>query len=125
MKKLFSLIFLTITIAANAQDSTKVKKDTGDHWKFKAEGMVSFKYKSSGCGTVILITNKKDTNIFIPMGNGLGEYEVDGMKISFDYAPLKIRNPRGCFHGGPVRIWNIQKVKEKKRHSGKKKQQAE
>ena len=76
----------------------------------KAIGIVSYQYKSSGCGTLILCKREieKDTLFLIPMAS-IGEYDKDGLEIFFNYRILRIHNPKGC-KGTPVQVSDI-KVK--------------
>lgn len=76
-------------------------------------GWVSHRYSSSG-GRVVIMTNKVmngDTLMFTPM-QGLGEFDVDGLEISFNYAPLGIRHLKGCGKAEPVLLRNIKKINQ-------------
>ncbi len=99
-------------------DSNKSKKDSVimPHGRF-GTGTVSHKFKS--CGTVIFVYDKtrNDTNIVIPMGTKEGNWDADGNVISFRYVPLKIKNPRGCMMGGPIRMWDVKVVNREKADS--------
>jgi hypothetical protein len=76
----------------------------------KFVGIVSHQYKSSGCGTIVLYKREieKDTLFLIPM-TSLGEFDKDGLEISFNYRMLRVHNPKGC-KGIPVQLSDI-KVK--------------
>jgi hypothetical protein len=119
MKYILFILAFTIAVAGKSQnaDTTKPTVRRGP----SAEGVVSHKYKE--CGTVILVYNKhaNDTIVLIPMGSSLGEFDVEGKKISFNYRNLMIKNPEGCMHGGPVILSNIKEVVVPHHKSKKKK----
>jgi hypothetical protein len=94
------------------KQATDAKSDTAPHQTLpKTNGVVSHRYSSTGCSPVIItdkVTPKGDTIILIPVG-GLGEFDVDGLKISFNYRRSMIKNPQGCTNGSPAILSNINK----------------
>jgi hypothetical protein len=115
-----AIFFSSIAISQTTDTATQKKDTVKRVGKRVAEGIVSHKYKE--CGTVILVPNKErhDTMTLIPMGNGLGEYDVEGLVISFQYRNLMIHNPKGCMKGGPVIVFDITKNETPKKSKKKK-----
>lgn len=74
----------------------------------EAFGKVSHSYKTSGCGSVIILIGKssKDSLILIPRQIP-NEFDKDGLKISFNYRILRMPNPIGCGTGVPAEVSNI------------------
>jgi hypothetical protein len=80
--------------------------------KPKTTGKVSHLYQSTGCGTVIIVTNPNNATpmILIPIPNtSLKELDVDGLEVSFHYRALKMKNPDGCTAGSPADITDLVK----------------
>jgi hypothetical protein len=107
---LFFTIALCSCLTATAQDTAKKSMSSTRQKGRSAVGIISTKY--AVCGTVILSIDaeKKDTEVFIPIGDTAISRYTEGTKVSFHYMPLKIRNPKGCVKGGPVRILDMAKV---------------
>jgi hypothetical protein len=90
--------------SAPASISTVNNQDTNP----KTTGTISHTY--SKCGTVIVVPDPKGgaPTILIP-GTSIGEFDIEGIEISFHYHPLKRKNPDGCMIGFPVSIFDISK----------------
>lgn len=96
------------------KQAADAKPDTTSHQTAaqpKTNGVVSHRYSSTGCSPVIItdkVTSKGDTIILIPV-SGLGDFDIDGLKISFNYRRSMIKNPPGCTQGSPAILSNITK----------------
>jgi hypothetical protein len=77
----------------------------------KISGKVSHQYKTKGCGTVILV--EKDSLVLLPQALQ-PEFDQDGLVISFQYHPLRKRNPEGCDIGFPVELSDVARSEKKK-----------
>ena len=72
-------------------------------------GKVSHKYRSAGCATVIVFMKDGTEVTLIPKDKLAGEFDVDGLEITFNYHPLKMPNPEGCTVGMPAEITELAK----------------
>lgn len=106
MKKLaiIGLLFVTLSCKTTHQS---VENNARPIIKGSTEGVVSHQYRKSGCQTVIVIKNLQETFTIIPVEGFDAKYDKDNLKISFDYLPLKMKNPDGCNVGIPAEIKNI------------------
>ena len=74
----------------------------------KTSGVVTTKFGENKCYPVIRVNNKSENVILIPIPPLDSIYMKDGLKISFDYRLLRIKNPDGCIEGIPAEIYNIE-----------------
>lgn len=72
------------------------------------KGEVSHEYRATGCATVILVANEDGSSMtLIPKDKLDSKFDKNGLKISFNYHPLKMANPAGCSVGIPAEITDI------------------
>lgn len=74
-------------------------------------GTVSHRYSSTGCPAVVVtnvVNPRGDTLILIPV-HGLERFDTDGLKISFNYRRVLVKNPPGCYHGVTAILYNVKK----------------
>jgi hypothetical protein len=111
MKKILLLSVIGIVLF-----SCKSKKDMGNSGtdsnpgeKSQTTGIVSHQYRPA-CSTVIIVAEKgsADSIVLIPKDK-LGEFDKDGLVISFNYRTLRMPNPDGCIKGIPAEISDISK----------------
>jgi len=102
--------FSLITCKSKQLDLPKTTNTDTSSGSIKTEGIVTHQYKSSGCETIIMCkpTNGNDTLFLIPM-TPLEKFDVDGLKIFFNYRILRVHYPKGCKQGIPAQISNIEK----------------
>ena len=98
--------------ASNASDASGNVQQTSslqvNEVAGKTIGKVSHQYRTTGCATVVIINSSTDEVITLIPKDALPEkLNVDGMKISFDYRPLKMHNPEGCAVGIPAELTNV------------------
>ena len=105
----FTIAFVIVFTACKSKQVTSVPNDQANNGSGTI-GTVSHQFRASGCTTVILVysANKEDTLILIPRLE-LNKYDVNGLKISFNYRKLRMPNPVGCTKGIPAEISNIKK----------------
>lgn len=72
-------------------------------------GVVSHKYKATGCTSVIILEDREIQMILIPKDPIDLKLDVDGQKVSFNYRPLKMPQPSGCATGIPAEITDLKK----------------
>ena len=109
--KIFFIIVLGVSIAVlGCKTSYKNTKQNSeqDQANDKTSGVISHKYISSGCGSVIFVCKaSEDTLVLIPKDPLPKEFDKDGKKIWFQYHLLKMPNPVGCLKGLPAEISDI------------------
>ncbi len=107
MQKFLVLILL---VSLNLAYSCKTKKNVSNDSTTKGAtlGKVSFKYKETGCSSVIVITTEDGTeSVLIPKDKLDSKFDKDGLEIYFDYTGLRMPQPAGCTTGIPAQITNI------------------
>lgn len=72
-------------------------------------GVVSHKYKATGCTSVIILEDREIQMVLIPKDPIDPKLDVDGQKVSFNYRPLKMPQPEGCTMGTPAEITDLKK----------------
>jgi hypothetical protein len=105
---------LILSIVVSIFGACKSKKETTSTGNAapKVVGTVSHQYKATGCATVIVIKQEGADDItLIPKDKLNSKFDVDGLKVSFNYQPLKMPQPQGCNVGMPAEITNISKSK--------------
>jgi len=107
------IVILSIVVSIfGACKSKKETTSTDNNTAPKVNGTVSHQYKATGCATVIVIKQDGADDItLIPKDKLSSKFDVDGLKISFNYQPLKMPQPQGCNVGMPAEITNISKSK--------------
>lgn len=104
---------LILSIVVSLLSSCKSSKDAGtsssNSTAGKTSGIVSHKYKATGCATVILVKQDGEELTLIPKDKIAGKLDVDGLEVTFDYNPLKMPQPEGCTVGMPAEITNLAK----------------
>jgi hypothetical protein len=78
----------------------------------KSTGKISHQFRSTGCATVIVADIKKgetDTLIIIPKDALPSGFDVNGLKVFFNYHASRIPQPPGCSKGIPAEITNLEK----------------
>lgn len=75
----------------------------------KTEGVVSFKNKKDGCGTIVIIQSEGSEQILIPKSGLAPEFDKDGLHIKFNYRKLRVPSPLGCEFGGMVELSEVEK----------------
>jgi len=105
--------FVLIACKSKQLDLPKTTDADTSASSIKKEGIVTHQYKSVGCETIIICkpTNENDTLFLIPM-TSLEKFDIDNLKISFNYRILRVHNPKGCKQGIPAQISNI-KIKQR------------
>ncbi len=57
---------------------------------------------------IVIIGNKEDvTQVIIPVFGLEKKFDKNNLKITFDYLPLKVKQPEGCTEGIPAEIRNV------------------
>jgi hypothetical protein len=109
MRKLIFFIGIIVLFSCKSSKNVDVNSTLSEVSKGKYIGSVSHQYKDKGCKTVVIIKRENQDNplILIPMNDFPLGFDKDKMKISFDYLPLKVKNPEGCNLGIPIEIRNI------------------
>lgn len=121
--KLIALVFVVTTIAGcchtrKAQKETVVvSEEVVSVEEVAAEenpviagnnlGYVSHQFRITGCNTVIVIPTNDDTSYIIPYPSLAEEFNIDGQYYYFNYRPLKVANPDGCFQGIPAEVYDL------------------
>jgi hypothetical protein len=74
-------------------------------------GTVSHQYKTTGCGTVIIVTpaDGGTTMTLIPKDKLDKAFDKDGLIITFNYSLLKMPTREGCTTGNMAEITDIAK----------------
>lgn len=110
MKKLTILLACLMILSAGCK--TK-KNSNGDQAMNPGNttGKVSHQYQSTGCNTVIIVTNADDqsTQVLIPNAPLPDKFDKDGLSIKFNYRLLKMPNPPGCGAGNVAEITDVAK----------------
>jgi hypothetical protein len=101
-------VFFTACKSKQTNTAPPAFDDTSVH-PIQKQGIVSHKYKSQGCETVVICTPINIDTLFLIPATPLENFDVDGLKISFTYHVLRIHNPKGCHKGIPAQISNIKK----------------
>ena len=107
MRKLILICIAFTVFSCKSTEKQVVKQTAAPIIKGKTIGMVSQQYKAEGCSTVIFIINQAETLCLLPVRGFDAKYNKDKLKISFDYLPLRMKNPEGCNIGIPAEISNI------------------
>lgn len=109
MKNLCLILGLVILFSCKTTEKKDINNTKSEIQKGKTIGIVSHQYKATGCKTTIIILQKGQDKplIIIPINDFDLKFDKDKLKISFDYLPLRIKNPDGCNVGIPAEITNI------------------
>ncbi len=109
MRKLIFFFGFIVLFSCKSSKNVDVNSISSDVSKGKYIGNVSHQFKDNGCKTVIIIKreNQDKPLILIPINDFPLGFDKDKLKISFDYLPLKVKNPEGCNMGIPIEIRNI------------------
>lgn len=105
---LFCCIVLFTIYGCRAGKSKSVADSLSTNTDLKTSGVVATKIGENECYPVIRVSNKSENIILIPIPPLDSIYNKDGLKISFDYKLLRIKNPDGCVEGIPAEIYNIE-----------------
>lgn len=114
MKQIFLplVLFAFVVACCSQKHSGRVDPpiETNNHTG-KTHGMVSHKYISTGCGTVVIVNWQHPDSEFvlIPLDTLSPDLDKDGLEIYFNYQPLKRPNPPGCATGNPAKLTDIEK----------------
>ncbi|MBL7883766.1 MAG: hypothetical protein JNL69_06830 [Bacteroidia bacterium] len=105
---------LILSIVVSLLSSCKSSKDSSASASNasaigKTTGVVSHKYKATGCSSVIVVKQDGEELTLIPKDKLSGKLDVDGLEVTFDYNPLKMPQPEGCTVGMPAEITNLAK----------------
>ena len=116
MKNIIGIILIALLISTSCKTkqntTSKVNNIPQVISKNQTIGIVSHKFRATGCSTVIILTkrvNDKEPATIIPVEKIPESFDIDGLEIYFDYHLLKMRNPDGCNEGIPAEIINISK----------------
>lgn len=108
MRKLILLLGIILLISCKSSEKQVVNKLISTVVKGKYTGKVTHQYKTEGCKTIIIVNKENDKPLnLIPMNELDAKYDKDNLKISFDFLPLRVKNPLGCNIGIPAQITNI------------------
>jgi hypothetical protein len=100
------LLSLSLTLVYSCKTKKTVSSDSTA--KGATLGKVSFKFKETGCSSVIIITSEDGTeSVLIPKDKLDSKFDKDGLEIYFDYTGLRMLQPAGCTTGIPAQIANI------------------
>ncbi len=100
---LFTLFFFSCKTNKNSSDATTPLG--------KYSGYVSFIYKKEGCSAVIITKREDEQELtLIPKDKLSKDFDVDNLKITFNYRGLKMPTPEGC-KGIPAEITDLAKKK--------------
>ncbi|MFZ4399761.1 MAG: hypothetical protein ACOYO1_06985 [Bacteroidales bacterium] len=103
----FSIVILLI-VSCKTSEKQLIHPIVSDAVKGKNIGIVSHQYKEKGCDIIIIVNKGKDKPLhLIPINELEVKFNKDNLKISFDYLPLRVKNPEGCNEGIPAEITNI------------------
>lgn len=110
MKKiLFSSAIFLFAILSISCKTTKNSNDSAIAGKYS--GYVSFKYKKDGCSAVIINKTEDGQELtLIPKDKLSKDFDVDNLKVTFNYRGLKMPTPEGC-QGIPAEITDLAKKK--------------
>lgn len=107
-KLLLVFLSLSLSLAYSCKSKKSMSNDSKSTTKGANTGVVSFKYKADGCTSVILIKAEDGSeSVLIPKDKLDDKFDKDGLEIYFDYAVLRMPNPKGCNTGRPAEITNI------------------
>ncbi|MFZ4412899.1 MAG: hypothetical protein ACOYOV_07435 [Bacteroidales bacterium] len=108
MRNLILILSFFLIVSCKTSEKQVLNKPIISSVKGKYTGMVSHQFQKQGCKTIIIVNNDKDHSLrLIPMNELEAKFDKDQLKISFDYLPLRIKNPEGCGEGIPAEISNI------------------
>jgi hypothetical protein len=109
MRNLFVILLILGLFSCKTTEKQSITKPASAIIKGKNTGTVSHQYNAEGCKTVIIVKpeNPNEPLILIPMNDFDAKFDKDKLKISFDYLPLRVKNPEGCNVGIPAEITNI------------------
>jgi hypothetical protein len=97
-----------ITSSADASsDTTAVNNSSALIVTGNTSGIVSHKYNSTGCSTVIIVKQEDGEITLIPKDKLPGEFDVDGLMVLFNYHTLRMPQPQGCSVGIPAEITTV------------------
>jgi hypothetical protein len=99
--------------ASNKTEFKNESMEVNNQVESKTLGMVSHKYKATGCNTVIEVKLPTDGEIqtLIPKDKLPADVDVEGTLIYFNYLLLRMPQPAGCSTGQPASITDIEKKK--------------
>lgn len=93
MKNVLVLVLLVTGMAA-CKSKKGSSENTAASISANHTGVVSHEQKKNGCSAVIKVDGA-DNLVLIPK-DGLGKFDKDGLKISFNYTALRMPMPEGC-----------------------------
>lgn len=110
MKKF--LLHSTILLFVLSLFSCKTNKNSSDTTAVgKYSGYISFVYKKEGCSAVIITKTEDGKELtLIPKDKLSNDFDVDNLKITFNYRTLRMPTPEGCM-GIPAEITDLAKTK--------------
>ncbi len=76
----------------------------------KLTGKVTYLVNGNSCLSVLILDANQDTEnklILIPRAALADNMAKEGILISFNYRPLKMKNPEGCLKGIPAELSNV------------------
>ena len=116
MKPCIALIAICFSIIIGCKSKKEASSTTStvteqSSVKGNTLGKVSHQYSATGCATVIIVKIEGQENplTLIPKDKLPSSLDVDGLKISFNYRPLKMPQPAGCNVGIPAELTDISK----------------
>lgn len=87
---------------------TSVNAETSTIPVGKTKGVVSHKFKTMGCQTVVIINSDGVEVVLIPRTELDKKFNVDGKTIYFTYRKLRSPNPKGCLEGSPAELKDVE-----------------
>lgn len=108
MKALFILILLSTFFVACKTKQPIVNTTTEATNTAKTKGVVSHKYKTTGCGSVVIITYNDKEVVLIPRDGIDKKFDIDGKTIFFNFRKLRMPNPAGCTEGTPAELKDVE-----------------
>jgi hypothetical protein len=107
---LISVFCIFIIPACQVKHRSAKQVDVAEIPSGKTLGIVSHKYRDTGCATVIIVKKDGQEDLtLIPKDTLQKEIDVDGLEIFFNYRLLKMKNPAGCNTGTPALLTDISK----------------
>ena len=100
---LFTIALLSCKSSKNSAAITSPETDNSS----KTIGKISHQYRSTGCSTVIVVTNSDGELTLIPKDKLDNKLDKDGIEIYFNYQTLRMPQPANCNVGLPAEITNI------------------
>ncbi|MEI6694938.1 MAG: hypothetical protein WCO13_02625 [Bacteroidota bacterium] len=108
MRNLIIILSFFLIVSCKTAEKQVVNKPITSTLNGKNTGIVSHQFQMQGCKTIIIVNQGKDNSLhLIPMNELEAKFDKDQLKISFDYLPLRVKNPEGCGEGIPAEISNI------------------